>query len=146
MDRLRQILLNLVGNAIKFTETGEVALDVEDAGLPSTNGDVALRFAVRDTGIGIEHDQQERIFRAFEQVDTSTTRKYGGTGLGLSIAARLVALMGGSITLDSAPGAAAPLCSLSTSSAKRSPRRPARGICQRRSQPCGWPWPRRCVS
>src|SRR6266478_3626095 len=106
--RLRQVLLNLVGNAVKFTGEGEVVMRVEiqgDGPPPSPRaGEVGLRFTVRDTGIGIPPDQQERIFRAFEQEDTSTTRKYGGTGLGLTIAARLVALMGGSITVDSAPG------------------------------------------
>ena len=106
--RLRQVLLNLVGNAVKFTEEGEVVVGVEiqgDNSPPSSEaGDVGLRFLVRDTGIGIPPDQQERIFRAFEQEDISTTRKYGGTGLGLTIAARLVALMGGTITVDSAPG------------------------------------------
>ncbi len=101
--RLRQVLLNLVGNAIKFTDAGEVVLRVEVAGDPAPEGDVALRFTVRDTGIGIPRDQHERIFRAFEQEDTSTTRKYGGTGLGLTIAARLVALMDGIITLESEP-------------------------------------------
>ena len=123
--RLRQVLLNLVGNAVKFTDEGEVVVTVEgmrDEGRgmkedqePSTliphpsslipsEGEVGLRFTVRDTGIGIPAEQQERIFRAFEQEDTSTTRKYGGTGLGLTIASRLVALMGGTITVDSAPG------------------------------------------
>ena len=107
--RLRQVLLNLVGNAIKFTDEGEVVVRVEiDQGdgppPPPRAGEVGLRFTVRDTGIGIPPDQQERIFRAFEQEDTSTTRKYGGTGLGLTIAARLVALMGGTITVDSEPG------------------------------------------
>ena len=107
--RLRQVLLNLVGNAIKFTDEGEVVVRVEinqgDGPPPPPGaGEVGLRFAVRDTGIGIPPDQQARIFRAFEQEDTSTTRKYGGTGLGLTIAARLVALMGGTITVDSAPG------------------------------------------
>src|SRR5499427_8545555 len=104
--RLRQVLLNLVGNAVKFTDEGEVGVEVQgDSPTPSPGaGEVGLRFMVRDTGIGIPPDQQERIFRAFEQEDTSTTRKYGGTGLGLSIAARLVALMGGTITVDSAPG------------------------------------------
>jgi two-component system sensor histidine kinase/response regulator len=106
--RLRQVLLNLVGNAVKFTDEGEVVVGVEIQGdnpppAPGA-GDVCLRFIVRDTGVGIPHDQQERIFRAFEQEDTSTTRKYGGTGLGLTIASRLVTLMGGTITVDSAPG------------------------------------------
>ena len=104
--RLRQVLLNLVGNAIKFTDEGEVVVRVEVAGdgRAAPRAEVGLRFTVRDTGIGIPPDKQERIFRAFEQEDTSTTRKYGGTGLGLTIAARLVALMGGTITVDSEPG------------------------------------------
>src|SRR5205807_5644039 len=102
--RLRQVLLNLVANAIKFTDAGEVVVRVEVAGDPAPEGEVGLRFTVRDTGIGIPRDQQERIFRAFEQEDTSTTRKYGGTGLGLTIASRLVALMGGQITVESEPG------------------------------------------
>jgi PAS domain S-box-containing protein len=102
--RLRQVLLNLIGNAIKFTEAGEVVVRVEVAGDAAPEGDVGLRFSVRDTGVGIPEDQQERIFRAFEQEDTSITRRYSGTGLGLTIAARLVALMGGTITVDSAPG------------------------------------------
>jgi PAS domain S-box-containing protein len=109
--RLRQVLLNLIGNAIKFTEKGEVVVQVEaEAALgeharePAGRQEVVLRFSVRDTGIGIPRDKQERIFRAFEQEDTSTTRKHGGTGLGLTIAARLVALMGGQIRVNSAPG------------------------------------------
>jgi PAS domain S-box-containing protein len=124
--RLRQVLLNLAGNAVKFTDEGEVHVRVdlarsEDKGqksevleepatpltselCPLTSDSIGLRFTVRDTGIGIPAEQQERIFRAFEQEDTSTTRKYGGTGLGLTIAARLVDLMGGTITVDSAPG------------------------------------------
>ncbi|HKB42680.1 MAG TPA: response regulator [Gemmataceae bacterium] len=104
--RLRQVLLNVVGNAIKFTEQGEVVVQVdgEAAAEPAGQQEVVLRFSVRDTGIGIPPDQQERIFRAFEQEDTSTTRKYGGTGLGLTIASRLVALMGGQIRVTSAPG------------------------------------------
>src|SRR5262249_8115539 len=101
--RLRQVLLNLVGNAIKVTDEGEVGVRVE-AGGPAPEGETGLRFTVRDTGIGIPPDKQEAIFRAFEQEDTSTTRKYGGTGLGLTIASQLVALMGGRITVDSAPG------------------------------------------
>jgi PAS domain S-box-containing protein len=104
--RLRQVLLNLVGNAIKFTEHGEVVVLVieEAAAEPAGQQQVLLRFSVRDTGIGIPVDKQATIFRPFEQEDTSTTRKYGGTGLGLTIAARLVALMGGQINVDSAPG------------------------------------------
>jgi CheY-like chemotaxis protein len=106
--RLRQVLLNLVGNAVKFTDEGDVVVGVEVQGdsptQPPDAREVGLRFKVRDTGIGIPPDQQERIFRAFEQEDTSTTRKYGGTGLGLTIATRLVALMGGQIAVDSAPG------------------------------------------
>src|SRR5262249_38292380 len=107
IGRLRQVLLNLVGNAIKFTEEGEVAVrvKVEQAHeVPSVDLETTLTFSVRDTGIGISLEQQERIFRAFEQEDTSTTRKYGGTGLGLTIAARLANLMGGAIRVESAPG------------------------------------------
>jgi PAS domain S-box-containing protein len=101
--RLRQILLNLVGNAVKFTEAGEVEVRVESGG-NLTPEEVGLRFTVRDTGIGIPAEKRESIFHAFEQEDLSTTRRYGGTGLGLTIASRLVALMGGTITLDSEPG------------------------------------------
>ncbi len=103
-SRLRQVLLNLVGNAIKFTEEGEVVVRVELDGQLAADGEVGVRFAVSDTGIGIPPEKQEAIFRAFEQEDTSTTRKYGGTGLGLTIAARLAALMKGSIAVESRPG------------------------------------------
>jgi PAS domain S-box-containing protein len=102
--RLRQVLMNLVGNAIKFTERGEVVVLVEKAEGSVPEGDVCLRFSVTDTGIGIPPEKQAKIFQAFEQEDTSTTRRYGGTGLGLTIAARLVALMGGGIGVDSVPG------------------------------------------
>jgi PAS domain S-box-containing protein len=95
--RLRQILTNLVGNAIKFTERGEIHVSVERAA-----GTVRVR--VRDTGIGIAPKLQSRIFEAFEQADASTTKRHGGTGLGLSITARLVALMGGEISVESEPG------------------------------------------
>jgi CheY-like chemotaxis protein len=103
--RLRQVLMNLVGNAIKFTAAGEVVVLVESApGAAADRAEVTLRFSIRDTGIGISREKQKVIFRAFEQEDTSTTRKYGGTGLGLTIAARLVDMMGGQITVDSEPG------------------------------------------
>jgi PAS domain S-box-containing protein len=100
--RLQQVLLNLVGNAIKFTEQGEVVLSIDVA---AADGDgVALAFAVRDTGIGIAPEQQARMFEAFSQADSSTSRKYGGTGLGLAISRRLVELMGGDLRVKSAPG------------------------------------------
>jgi signal transduction histidine kinase/CheY-like chemotaxis protein len=95
--RLRQVLLNLAGNAIKFTETGGVAVTVEP------DGD-AIRFAVRDSGIGLTQDDQARIFRDFEQADGSPTRKFGGTGLGLAISKRIVEHMGGAIAVDSEAG------------------------------------------
>ena len=103
-SRLRQILLNLVGNAIKFTAEGEVVLRVELAGETAPDDEALIRFAVSDTGVGIPREKQETIFLAFEQEDSSTTRRYGGTGLGLTIAARLVNLMGGTITVESEPG------------------------------------------
>ncbi len=100
--RLRQIILNLVGNAIKFTEQGEVVLSVQL--MTYVDGEVQLRFTVADTGIGIAPDQQNAIFEAFRQADGSMTRKYGGTGLGLTISSRLVELMGGRIWVDSVLG------------------------------------------
>ena len=100
--RLRQVLVNLVGNAIKFTERGEVVVQVEKE--TEEAGDVVLRFVVADTGIGIPREKQQLIFEAFAQADGSTTREYGGTGLGLSIAAQLVDLMGGRIGVESEPG------------------------------------------
>jgi signal transduction histidine kinase/CheY-like chemotaxis protein len=102
--RLRQVLVNLVGNAIKFTDAGEVALQVSlDSWLPDRSGVVA-HFVVSDTGIGISPEQQARIFEPFRQADGSTTRKYGGTGLGLSISVRLVECMGGRVWVESEPG------------------------------------------
>jgi len=103
--RLRQVLLNIIGNAIKFTEKGEVVVQVSAvADAASTKDEVELLFTVRDTGIGITREKHAAIFRAFEQEDSSTTRKYGGSGLGLTIAAQLAALMGGRITVESEPG------------------------------------------
>jgi signal transduction histidine kinase/DNA-binding response OmpR family regulator/streptogramin lyase len=98
--RLRQILLNLVSNALKFTEKGEIFLKVS---LDKTgpDGQLDLCFAVRDTGIGIAPDKLDKLFKSFSQVDSSTTRKYGGTGLGLAISEKLVELMGGSFTVES---------------------------------------------
>ncbi|MEO7767566.1 MAG: response regulator, partial [Ferruginibacter sp.] len=98
--RLRQILVNLVSNAIKFTEHGEIFVGVHLLNIQE-NGQLELRFEVRDTGIGIPADKMERLFKAFSQVDASTTRKYGGTGLGLIISEKLVALMGGHIEVES---------------------------------------------
>jgi len=100
-SRLRQIVVNLVGNAIKFTHRGEVVLHVQ---VEEPASPVMLRFSVSDTGIGIPREKQALIFGAFEQADTSTTRRYGGTGLGLAIASRLVELMGGRIWLESEVG------------------------------------------
>jgi len=101
--RLGQVLLNLVGNAIKFTEAGEITVVVHK--LAGSDDKVELSFEVRDTGIGMSLDQQAQLFSAFTQADTSTTRKYGGTGLGLSICKRIVDLQGGSISVTSRLGA-----------------------------------------
>jgi signal transduction histidine kinase/DNA-binding response OmpR family regulator/streptogramin lyase len=108
-NRVRQILLNLLSNAIKFTAEGEVAVTVEIQapveGVPESSNDAELvRFEVRDTGAGISKETQARLFHAFSQADSSTTRKFGGTGLGLTISRRLVKLMGGEIGVISEPG------------------------------------------
>ncbi|MGH8692902.1 MAG: PAS domain-containing protein [Burkholderiales bacterium] len=100
--RLNQVLLNLVGNAIKFTENGKVQLRVRREKVPGPG--VKLRFEVEDTGIGLKPEQLEKLFSPFTQADSSTTRRYGGTGLGLSISRKLVELMGGSIGAESTPG------------------------------------------
>nr|WP_294944573.1 hybrid sensor histidine kinase/response regulator [uncultured Mucilaginibacter sp.] len=101
--RLRQVLINLIGNAMKFTHKGEIFLDI---GLKNLLNDdeIELGFEIRDTGIGIPADKLSKLFEPFSQVDSSTTRKYGGTGLGLVICDRLISLMGGNITVDSEPG------------------------------------------
>jgi PAS domain S-box-containing protein len=101
-DRLRQILLNLLNNAIKFTPEGKVSLQVH--GAPLHGGDMKLRFSVSDTGVGIRPDHQDLIFRQFTQADGSIRRKYGGTGLGLAISKQLIELMGGLIGVSSQPG------------------------------------------
>jgi PAS domain S-box-containing protein len=120
LDRVRQILINLANNALKFTERGEVLIRVAPepaagdaaagtaaAGTAAAGGDAGglLRFSVSDTGVGIPPDRLDRLFKSFSQVDASTTRKYGGTGLGLAIAKQLVELMGGAIGVQSTPGA-----------------------------------------
>ena len=129
--RLRQVLVNLVSNAIKFTDQGEVVIRIHCAGLPAQEGaslnavssgdpgsahaptgmeigdagkPCEILISVRDTGIGIPEDHIHRLFQSFSQIDLSTTRKYGGTGLGLAITRRLVELMGGKVTLESEPG------------------------------------------
>jgi signal transduction histidine kinase/CheY-like chemotaxis protein len=100
--RVRQVLLNLAGNAIKFTEQGEVLVDMRPAA--PLRGRPALRFEVRDSGIGIPRERQDRLFQLFSQVDPSTTRKHGGSGLGLAISKQLAELMGGRIGVESEPG------------------------------------------
>ena len=100
--RLRQVVSNLISNAVKFTERGSVTLNVKR--LRESAAQHQLRFEVRDTGIGIGQDAQQRLFQAFSQADASTTRLYGGTGLGLAICQRIVTLMGGSIGVESEPG------------------------------------------
>ncbi len=101
-SRLRQVVVNLVGNAIKFTERGEVVVDVESG--PRTESGISLHFAVTDTGIGIPAEKRELVFEAFAQADNSTTRQYGGTGLGLTISSDLVNMMDGRIWVESEAG------------------------------------------
>ncbi|RYY69098.1 MAG: response regulator, partial [Comamonadaceae bacterium] len=104
ITRLRQVLINLVNNAVKFTASGEVAVHARRLHADDGQGRCVLEFRVTDTGIGIPPDRIPSLFEAFTQVDASTTRKYGGTGLGLAICKRLVELMGGSIGVESIPG------------------------------------------
>ena len=106
MGRLRQVLVNLLNNAVKFTDSGEVEVTV-DASTPGTGGpwpERTLTFTVRDTGVGIAPEHHDKLFRPFSQVDDSTTRRHGGTGLGLAICKNLVHMMGGGISLASEPG------------------------------------------
>jgi hypothetical protein len=100
--RIRQVLINLVGNSIKFTEAGEILITVEDQSSDRVN--TRLHISVKDTGVGIPEDIQAKIFEAFSQAGGSMARKYGGTGLGLTICVRLVELMGGRVWLDSQVG------------------------------------------
>lgn len=100
--RLKQILINLIGNALKFTEAGKVVVKAEPVAL--TGDKVSLRFLVRDSGVGIGAQDLERVFQAFSQADNSITRRFGGTGLGLSISSQLVAMMGGQLSVESQPG------------------------------------------
>jgi signal transduction histidine kinase len=100
--RLRQVLINLIGNALKFTERGEVRIEITLAS--ESRGQLRLRIAVTDTGIGMTRDQIGQIFDPFTQADGSITRRYGGTGLGLTIVQRLVGLMGGQVAVESQPG------------------------------------------
>ena len=100
--RVGQVLINYANNAVKFTEQGDIAIHVSVA--QESAGEVVLKFAVTDTGIGLNDEQRSRLFQSFEQADTSTTRKYGGTGLGLAISRQLAGLMGGEVGVDSEPG------------------------------------------
>src|SRR5262249_39140507 len=101
VSRLRQILLNLLNNPVKFTETGEVAVTAS-ANPDAPPGTVAYHLTVRDTGIGIPPDRVDKLFQSFSQVDAATSRRYGGTGLGLAISRRLAELMGGTMWVESA--------------------------------------------
>lgn len=104
VTRIRQILVNLVSNAVKFTEKGQVLVTCSHRPASTTWNSPRLHFSVQDTGIGIPPDQQDRLFQAFSQIDASTSRKYGGTGLGLTICLRLVKLMQGRVWVESSPG------------------------------------------
>ena len=102
--RIRQVMVNLVSNALKFTDGGEVRIDIRPSGEPSEEDRIGLTFSVQDSGIGIPKDRLSKLFEPFNQLDASTSRRYGGSGLGLAICQRLVNLMGGAIHLESEPG------------------------------------------
>ena len=102
--RLRQVLLNILGNAVKFTEQGEVVLTVSPEQVTELGAQPKIRFEIRDTGIGIDREAQQKLFQPFVQADNSTTRRFGGTGLGLAISRQIVELMGGQISMNSVPG------------------------------------------
>jgi signal transduction histidine kinase/DNA-binding response OmpR family regulator/HPt (histidine-containing phosphotransfer) domain-containing protein len=124
--RLRQILLNLVGNAIKFTERGEVIVSIQLQSLDAR--EVTLHFKVRDTGMGIPRNKQRVIFEAFAQADGSTTRKYGGTGLGLTISSRLAEMMGGKLWVESEPGSGSTFHFTSVFTLPQRPTKPSRRL------------------
>jgi CheY-like chemotaxis protein/anti-sigma regulatory factor (Ser/Thr protein kinase) len=130
--RLRQVLANLLGNAVKFTAAGEVSLTV--TGGPGEDGHQRITFIVRDTGPGIPLEHQQRIFDSFSQVDASISRKYGGTGLGLAISRSLAEQMGGSISVESQPGCGATFCftlrALAVTERPPAARKPASGDLQ----------------
>lgn len=102
--RLNQILINIAGNAVKFTESGQIVVSAEVLTIDNENNVIKIKFSVNDSGIGMNKSQQEKLFKSFSQADSSTTRKYGGTGLGLTISKKLVELMDGDIWLDSEEG------------------------------------------
>ena len=106
--RIRQVLLNLIGNALKFTRQGSIAVDVKIFAKNETS--VTLKIIISDTGIGIPSDRLEAIFHAFTQADGSTTRHFGGTGLGLTISSQLVELMGGKLSVESKEGEGSTFC------------------------------------
>jgi PAS domain S-box-containing protein len=134
--RLRQVLLNLVGNAVKFTESGRIVISVElDAPLQAQG--CRLRFKVSDTGIGIAPEARARLFHSFTQADASTTRRYGGTGLGLAISRRLVELMGGEISVTSEPGAGSAFSFTAAFPGHSGPRPAPTGLAGRRALVAG---------
>jgi signal transduction histidine kinase len=102
--KLKQVLINLLSNAVKFTEKGEIELKVETCQIDDNENNMVFSFSVRDTGIGISEDKQSKIFEAFSQVDSSTTRKYRGTGLGLTISSKLLTIMGSQLNVESQTG------------------------------------------